>query len=90
MQDVTLPRKVNAVLRYMNKKREMFFGMAQYIDQIGGYIADVPNLDFQRSDGEVFSYYEVSTASMTNTANNLTITGGQGNYPLAYIETDKA
>lgn len=64
--------------------------MAQYIDQIGGYIADTPNLDFQRSDGEVFSYYEVSTANMTSTNNNLTITGGQGSFPLAFIETDKA
>lgn len=27
---------------------------------------------------------------MNSTNNNLTITGGQGNYPLAFIETDKA
>lgn len=37
----------------------------------------------------MFSYYEVSTANMNATNNVLTITGGQGNYPLAYIETDR-
>lgn len=41
----------------------------QYIDQIGGYIADNPNLDFERCDGQVFSYYEVSTANMNATSN---------------------
>ena len=64
--------------------------MAIYIEQCDGYIADNPNLDFERCDGEVFSFYEVNTANMSNTANVQTITGGQGNYPLAYIETDKA
>ena len=64
--------------------------MAVYIPKYEGYIADNPNIDFERCDGEVFSYYEVNTASMTNTSNVLTITGGQGNYPLAYIDTDKA
>lgn len=64
--------------------------MAQYIEQIAGYIADAPNLDFERCDGKVFSYYEVNTANMSATNNTLSITGGQGNYPLAFIETDKA
>ena len=61
----------------------------QYIDQIGGYIADNPNLDFERCDGQVFSYYEVNTANMNATNNTQSVTGGQGNYPLAFIETDK-
>ena len=64
--------------------------MAQYIDQIAGYIADNPNQDFERCDGKVFSYYEVNTANMSATNNTLSINGGQGNYPLAFIETDKA
>ena len=64
--------------------------MAQYIDQIAGYIADNPNEDFERCDGKVFSYYEVNTANMSATNNTLSINGGQGNYPLAFIETDKA
>ena len=63
--------------------------MAVKLEQLNGYIADNPNLDFERCDGEVFSFYEVNTASMANNANMLTITGGQGNFPLAYIETDK-
>ena len=63
--------------------------MAVKLEQFNGYIADNPNLDFERCDGEVFSFYEVNTASMANNANMLTITGGQGNFPLAYIETDK-
>ena len=28
---------------------------AGYIEQIGGYIADNPNIDFERCDGRVFS-----------------------------------
>lgn len=63
--------------------------MAVYIEKYDGYIADNPNLDFERCDGTVFSFYEVNTASMSNTANTQTITGGQGNYPQAYIDTDK-
>lgn len=64
--------------------------MAIYIEKYDGYIADNPNIYFERCDGEVFAYQEVNTASMTNTANSISITGGQGNYPLAYIETDKS
>lgn len=63
--------------------------MAVKIDQLNGYIADNPNIDFERCDGTVFSYDEVNTASMTNNSNVITINGGQGNFPLAYIETDK-
>ena len=61
-----------------------------YLEKYNGYIADNPNIDFIRCDGTVFSFDEVNTASVTNTANSQTITGGQGNYPLAYIDTDKA
>ena len=61
-----------------------------YSEKYNGYIADNPNIDFERCDGEVFNYYEVNTASMSNTANTLTITGGQTNYPLAYIDTDRS
>ena len=43
--------------------------MAQYIDQIAGYIADNPNIDFERCDSKVFSYYEVNTANMNATNN---------------------
>jgi hypothetical protein len=63
--------------------------MAQYIESVNGYIADNPDIDFERCDGRVFSYYEVSTANMAATNNVLPITGGRGNYPLAFIETDR-
>ena len=38
----------------------------------------------------MFSYDEVNTAGFTQTNNSITINGGQGNFPLAFIETDKA
>ena len=59
-----------------------------YLDKYQGYMADNPNVEFVRCDGKVFAYDEVNTASLNNTKNMLTITGGQGNYPLAYIDTD--
>lgn len=60
-----------------------------YIAEVGGYIVDVPVIDFVRCDGTAFHYDEVTTASITNNANNLPITGGQGAFPLAVIDTDK-
>lgn len=59
-----------------------------YIEKYDGYQADVPEIDFVRCDGTMFSYDEISTASMTAGHNMITITGGQGNFPLAYIDTD--
>jgi len=41
-----------------------------------------------RCDGTVFAYDELNSASMTAGHNMITITGGQGNFPLAYIDTD--
>lgn len=57
------------------------------IDSLG-YVADNPNIEFLRCDGRVFSYDEVNTASVSNTRNSQTITGGWSNFPLAYIDTD--
>lgn len=62
--------------------------MAVYLPKYDGYIIDNPNIDFERCDGTVFAYDEVNTASVTNTANTITITGGQGRSPLAYIDSD--
>ena len=59
-----------------------------YLDKYNGYIADVPNIEFVRCDGTVFAYDELTSASMTAGHNMITITGGQGNFPLAYIDTD--
>lgn len=60
----------------------------RYIEKFAGYIADVPDIDFTRCDGKVFHFDQVNTAGVTNTKNSLTITGGQGQFPLAYIDTD--
>lgn len=62
--------------------------MAIYLPKYDGYIIDNPNIDFERCDGTVFSYDEVNTASVTNASNQVTITGGQGRSPLAYIDSD--
>lgn len=62
--------------------------MAVYLPKYDGYIVDNPNIDFLRCDGTVFSFDEVSTASVTNTSNQITITGGQGRSPLAFIDSD--
>ena len=59
-----------------------------YIPKYNGYLADVPNIEFVRCDGTVFAYDELNSASMTAGHNMITITGGQGNFPLAYIDTD--
>ena len=59
-----------------------------YIEKYNGYMADVPNIEFIRCDGTMFAYDELSSASMTAGHNMITITGGQGNFPLAYIDTD--
>ena len=60
----------------------------QYVEKFGGYIADVPDIDFTRCDGKMFHYDQVNTAGVTNTKNSLTITGGQGQFPQAFIDTD--
>jgi len=59
-----------------------------YIEKYNGYLADVPNIEFVRCDGTVFAYDELNSASLTAGHNMITITGGQGNFPLAYIDTD--
>ena len=61
---------------------------AKYLADLGGYILDVPNIEFVRCDGTVFSYDELSTASMNNTKNSVSINGGQSAYPVAIIDTD--
>ena len=57
--------------------------MAVYVEKLKGYIADNPNIEFERCDGKVFSYDEVNTASMNDQSESLTINGGQSNFPLA-------
>lgn len=63
--------------------------MALYVPEYEGYIADVPNLLFERCDGKRFYFDELDSFSATQNANVLTINGGQSNFPLAQIDTDK-
>lgn len=60
-----------------------------YVEKLKGYIADNPNIEFERCDGTVFSYDEVNTASMSDSSESLTINGGQSNFPLAIIDTNR-
>ena len=62
---------------------------AVYVEKFGGFIADNPNIDFVRCDGRVFAYDKVSTSGFTNGNETLTINGGQGSFPLAYLDTTK-
>lgn len=59
-----------------------------YSEKYAGYIADVPNIHFIRCDGKVFYFDEVNSSSFNPTGNSLTVNGGQGSYPLAFIDTD--
>lgn len=63
--------------------------MLQYSEKYGGYVADNPIIDFERCDGRVFSYDEVNTSGFTNGSESITITGGQGCFPLAILDTTK-
>ena len=70
-----------------NKQQEETANML-YLEKYDGYMADVPNIEFVRCDNKLFAYDELTSASMTVGHNTITITGGQGNFPLAYIDTD--
>jgi hypothetical protein len=63
--------------------------MAIYVHKFGGYIADVANIDFKRCDGTVYSCNTATATNMSATANSLSITGGQGQYPIGFIDTDR-
>lgn len=60
-----------------------------YVEKFGGYIADNPNIDFERCDGRIFSYDEVNTSGFTNGTETVTINGGQGGFPVAILDTTK-
>ena len=63
--------------------------MAIYVPKFNGYIADVANLDFIRSDGVEFSFKEASATNANQSNDNITINGGWSVYPLAYIDTGR-
>ena len=61
-----------------------------YLEKYNGFMADVPDITFVRCDGTPFSYDTLTSASMTHNHNTITITGGTGAFPLAYIDTDSS
>ena len=61
--------------------------MAIYMPEYRGYIADVPNVLFERCDGKRYYYDELDSCSVTQNHDTLTINGGQSNFPLALIDT---
>lgn len=63
--------------------------MAIYVRKFNGFIADVANIDFRRCDGTVYSCQTATATNMAPTANSLSITGGQSQYPIGFIDTDR-
>lgn len=61
--------------------------MAVYVPKYKGYIADAANIDFKRCDGKIYSCREATATSITPSGDALTINGGQGLFPLAYIDS---
>ena len=61
--------------------------MAVYVPKYKGYIADVADIDFKRCDGKIYSCREATATSITPSGDALTINGGQGLFPLAYIDS---
>ena len=64
--------------------------MAVYVDKYKGYIADVADIDFIRCDGKAYSCREATATSITPGGDSITVTGGQGLFPLAYIDSGKS
>ena len=63
--------------------------MAVYVDKYKGYIADVADIDFIRCDGKAYNCKEATATSITPSGDAISITGGQGMFPLAYIDSAK-
>ena len=59
--------------------------MAAYVEQYGGYIADVPRLWFKRCDGKVFYFDELTQASIAPQINQTEINAGWSMFPVAYL-----
>lgn len=63
--------------------------MAIYVPKFDGYMVDVANLIFIRCDDVPFYFNEASQTNFSDTMNNITISGGQGNAPLAIVDTNR-
>lgn len=59
-------------------------------EKFTGIIADVPDIEMIREDGEVFSYDDVQSLQLNMIRHFIEVTGGRNNrYPIAYIDTGK-
>lgn len=63
--------------------------MAVYIPKFNGFIADSANIDFKRCDGMVYHCETATATGLTASANSISITGGQSQYPIGFIDTDR-
>lgn len=61
--------------------------MAYYVPKYKGYVADAADIDFKRCDGKIYSCKEATATSFAPSSDALTINGGQGLFPLAYIDS---
>lgn len=59
--------------------------MATYIKKYNGYIADVANLIFKRTDGKRFYFDKATATNFAPSQESTPINGGQGVAPLAFI-----
>ena len=56
-----------------------------YVEKFKGYVADVPEFWFNRIDGRVFHYDQLTAASVSPNVNFQEVNAGQGLYPVAYL-----
>lgn len=60
-----------------------------YSRKFNGFIADVADIVFKRCDGTVYSCNTATATNMAASSNSISITGGQGQYPIGFIDTDR-
>ena len=56
-----------------------------YVKPIDGYIVDVPNATYTRCDGNIFYFNKLNSCNFSPTMEPIIINGGQGLYPLAFV-----
>lgn len=59
--------------------------MSQYLSNLKGYIADVPEVWFKRCDGHVFHFDELTQANVNPQTNYTEVNAGWSIYPVAYL-----
>lgn len=59
-----------------------------YLPKFNGFLNDVADIDFLRSDGVAFRFDKASATSLNGTRNTTPIQGGAYKYPIGYLEGD--